>query len=77
MKTKKRKYLRDPFLLLGVLILSTLVGGFFNRLGFHETNIVVVYIFSVLLIARFTKGYVYGIAASALRQAVSKFPECI
>lgn len=66
MKTKKRKYLRDPFLLLGVLILSTLVGGFFNRLGFHETNIVVVYIFSVLLIARFTKGYVYGIAASVV-----------
>ena len=38
----------------------------FRLLHFPETNLVVVYILSVLLTARFTKGYIYGIAATVI-----------
>jgi two-component system sensor histidine kinase KdpD len=31
-----------------------------------ETNIVIVYLLSILIIARFTQGYIYGIAASII-----------
>ncbi len=49
-----------------LLATATVLGGVFNKSGFHQTNIVVVYILSVLLIARFTDGYLYGIVATVL-----------
>ena len=52
--------------LIMVLLLaaSTGAGLLFRSIGFHEVNIVIIYILSVLLTARFTQGYMYGIAAS-------------
>ncbi len=62
-----RKYqVRDIVLSVLILAASTLIGFFFRQCELHETNVVVVYIFSVLLISRFTRGYVYGIAASVV-----------
>ncbi|MBR6091022.1 MAG: DUF4118 domain-containing protein [Anaerolineaceae bacterium] len=42
------------------------MGVLFRSLDFHETNVVVVFIFSVLLISRVTRGYVYGICSSVI-----------
>lgn len=56
--------LRDTGLTAMILVISTLLGILFGHWGFHKINMVVVYIFSVLLIARFTRGYGYGIGAS-------------
>lgn len=56
--------LRDTGLTAMILVISTLLGMLFGHWGFHKINVVVVYIFSVLLIARFTRGYGYGIGAS-------------
>ena len=61
MQKDKRNIGKDSLLSLLILVLSTLLGFCFRSWELHETNIVVVYIFSVLLIARFTKGYLYGI----------------
>lgn len=47
-------------------ILTTLVSFLFQHLGFTEVNIVMIYILSVLFTSRFTKGYAYGIVASAM-----------
>lgn len=58
--------LRDIALAAAVLTAVTLPGLLFKGLSFPETNIVVVCIFSVLLIARFTAGYLCGISASIL-----------
>ena len=52
--------------LLAVVCGATLLGIFFVKVGFPETNIVVIYIFAVLLVARFTKGYFYGILSSVV-----------
>lgn len=45
---------------------ATAAGLLFSKFQFPETNIVVVYILSVVLTARFTKGYLYGIAATGI-----------
>lgn len=42
------------------------IGWLFQIWNFPETNIVIVYILSVVLTARFTEGYVYGIMASII-----------
>lgn len=52
--------------LLAVVCGATLLGILFVKVGFPETNIVVIYIFAVLLVARFTKGYFYGILSSVV-----------
>lgn len=64
MEKKKYGILKDIGLTLLLLALATSVGGIFGHAKFHETNVVVLYIFSVLLIARFTRGYLWGIIAS-------------
>ena len=56
----------DMAKLLAVICGATLLGLLFLKVGFPETNIVVVYIFAVLLVARFTKGYLYGILSSVV-----------
>lgn len=55
-------------LTLTVLILAAATGtGFlFRRWALQETNVVVIYLFSVLLISRFTRGYGFGVAASVI-----------
>lgn len=55
---------KDLALTAAILMVATCLGFLFNRWELHETNIVVIYIFSVLLISRFTTGYLCGISAS-------------
>ena len=45
---------------------ATAIGWLFRILQFPETNIVVVYILSVILTARFTDGYMWGIVTTVL-----------
>jgi two-component system, OmpR family, sensor histidine kinase KdpD len=47
-----------------ILVIATLLSMFFRHLNFSAINIAVVYILSVLIVSRFTRGYIYGIAAS-------------
>jgi len=56
----------QSFLVLLILTGVTIITLILREIGVAETNVVVVYVLSVLLVARFTKGYVYGIAASVL-----------
>lgn len=51
---------------IALLISASLVGHAFRAIGFPETNIVIVYLFCVLLTSRLTRGYVFGIIASVL-----------
>lgn len=43
---------------------ATGIGYFFNHHNFPQTNIVIIYIFAVLLISRFTEGFLTGILAA-------------
>jgi two-component system sensor histidine kinase KdpD len=51
-----------------ILLLSSAsgIGYLFSLAHFPETNIVIVYLLAILLISRFTRGYLYGIIASII-----------
>ena len=63
----RRKEVFQGLLCAAILgCLATGIGWVFRLLQFPETNIVVVYILSVILTARFTDGYSWGILATVL-----------
>jgi two-component system, OmpR family, sensor histidine kinase KdpD len=65
-----RSYLRfrqigQQILILVLLTLfATLLSFLIKQLGFNEVNIVILYILSVLLASRYTRGFIYGIFTS-------------
>lgn len=62
--TKKNILLRNIFLTFGLLIVFTGIAYLFYILTNTSTNIAIVYILYVLLVARLTTGYTWGIIAS-------------
>ncbi|MGN0856605.1 MAG: DUF4118 domain-containing protein [Candidatus Spyradenecus sp.] len=64
MKDTKRQLFCGVIWSVAVLAAATFAGLVFRHWGVQEANVAVVYSFSVLLIARFTAGYVFGIAAA-------------
>lgn len=64
---QNKKYMGTIHCILKTLLLlaaATGIGWFFRLVGFPETNIVIVYLLSILLISRMTRGFIYGISAS-------------
>ena len=57
---------KNSAITLLLLVAATIVGVLFSFWNFHSVNVVIIYIFSVLLTSRFTKGYAYGLGAAAL-----------
>ena len=49
-----------------ILLLSTLVGYLFSKLGFAETNVITVYIIGVLIISVITASRIYSLLASII-----------
>jgi len=56
-----------------ILIVCTLIGFWFNSLGFSEVNIITVYILGVLMTAIVTKGKLYSAVSSVLGVLVFNF----
>lgn len=63
-----RKAIRwqDVMMIPLFLLAATGIGILFDAIGFPETNIVLVYVAAVLLVARFTHGLYYGLMASVI-----------
>ncbi len=53
---------RTVAIMMGITFLSFV----FRFIGFHESNIIITYILGVLIVAKQTDGYVYGIGASII-----------
>jgi two-component system, OmpR family, sensor histidine kinase KdpD len=70
---RKKRALIQALLTIFYIAIATGIGWGFRQLSFPETNIVVVYILIVLLVARFTDGYFYGIAGSVLATAAFNY----
>ena len=64
MKKMNWNVIKDLFVMLFFAFAATVAGVFFTYMGMQITNVVVVYILSVLLTARLTEGYSEGIIAS-------------
>lgn len=57
---------KDTVKMLSILTAAILVSFVLHRLDIMNHNIIMVYIFSVLLISRMTEGYIYGIISSVI-----------
>lgn len=55
------------------LVIATALGFWLRSMGISETNMVVVYILSVILISRLTPGYLWGIIAAVLATAAFNY----
>ncbi len=67
LKNKDLKVIIRYILITAVIIAAaTGIGWIFLMIGFPETNIVIVYLLSILITARFTRGYTYGIVAAVV-----------
>ena len=66
MKKKVLAYFMHTCEMLVFLSLASAAGYLFRYIRFPETNIVLLYLLAVLLTARFSKGYIYGIVASVI-----------
>ncbi|MEA4932687.1 MAG: DUF4118 domain-containing protein, partial [Lawsonibacter sp.] len=65
LKSKEHKNVfRYVMITVAMIAAATGIGWIVRTIGFPETNIVIVYLLSILMTARLTRGYVYGIAAS-------------
>ncbi|MEN6317103.1 MAG: ATP-binding protein [Clostridiaceae bacterium] len=63
-KNNLKKIAKDAAITISLNISTTLLSFLIQHIGLSEVNIVVIYILSVLVTSRYTKGYTYGIAAS-------------
>lgn len=58
------KNIRYTLITVSFLILATATGYLFRWIGFPEANIVLAYLLAVLLTARYSEGYIYGMMAA-------------
>jgi two-component system sensor histidine kinase KdpD len=66
-KQHKRKLIViNSAVTIGIMTLVTFLAFLFRDIGFYESNIIVAYILGVLLVAKQTEGFFYGIAASII-----------
>jgi two-component system sensor histidine kinase KdpD len=63
----------DTFKSVALLIAATLMSLLLRILNIGDQNIIMVYIFAVLIISRFTAGYAYGIMSSVLSVLIFNF----
>lgn len=68
-----RLTLADTLKFLGILIATTLVGFCFYTLGFNESNIITIYILSVLFTATCTQGFFYSMMSSLFSVLIFNF----
>lgn len=64
---------KDAGKTIAILALCTLMGSWFQHLGFREANIITVYILGVLLIAMVTRGRICSIVSSVLSVLIFNF----
>lgn len=51
---------------IALIVAATLIGLIFREINFPETNIVIVYLLAILLVARFTYGFMYSVISTII-----------
>lgn len=65
--------LKDSILFALTLLFATLIGIVFHEVHMGEGNILLVYLLGIILIARFTVGYLYSVLASVISVLLFSF----
>lgn len=56
----------NAFETIVIMTLFTMLSLVFRKIGFHESNVIIVFILGVLFVAKNTDGYVYGILSAII-----------
>ena len=70
---KLQNSLSDLMKSLGILVLATVIGGIFDRVGFAESNIITVYVLGVLVISIISSNKFYSLCSSIVSVLVFNF----
>ncbi|MBU3146160.1 DUF4118 domain-containing protein [Clostridium sp. CF012] len=62
----KEMIIANVFKTIVIMTLSTILSLIFRKIGFHESNVIIVYILGVLFVSTSTDGYIYGIMAAII-----------
>lgn len=62
----KKNIIVSSLIVILLMTLSSLIGIVFRQWHWPDTNIILIYILAVLMTARLTKGYVYGVVSSII-----------
>lgn len=65
--------LKSMGIVLLIMILCLLISLIFREIGFHESNIIIVFLLGVLFVSRLTEGYSGGIVSSVLGVTLFNF----
>ncbi|MBU3159602.1 DUF4118 domain-containing protein [Clostridium frigoris] len=61
-----KRIFTNAFETIVIMTLFTILSLIFKKIGFHESNVIIVFILGVLFVAKNTEGYVYGILAAII-----------
>ncbi|MCB2291475.1 DUF4118 domain-containing protein [Clostridium sp. CS001] len=62
----KEMIIKNLFKTIMIISLATIVSLIFREIGFHESNVIIVFILGVLLVSTSTDGYAYGILSAII-----------
>ncbi|WP_258881152.1 DUF4118 domain-containing protein [Clostridium tagluense] len=62
----KQMIIANVFKTIVIMSLSTILSLIFRKIGFHESNEIIVYILGVLFVSTSTDGYIYGTMAAII-----------
>ena len=65
-KQSKREFARDMFITVSLMGFAALLCAFLNMVGDSDSAVPLVFVLAVLLTARFTEGYFYGLFATII-----------
>ena len=65
-ESKMRDNITHLLMMIAIFVAASALGFIFRYVNFPDTNVVVVYLLAVLIIARLTHSFVFGFAASVL-----------
>lgn len=68
-----KRYVINFTITILIIVIATAIGLAFRKLRFMETNIVVIFILAVLLTARFTRAYIWGILQSMISLVIFNY----
>lgn len=70
---RSKGILVDFFYMVGILLIATVIGLIFQRMGFEKANIIMVYVFGVLITSILTSNRIFSLISSIVSVLVFNF----
>ena len=72
-KSKRQRFLKDSLITAAILVLAIIINELLFFLDLELQNLIMIYILSILIIARFTDGYFFGVLSAFIGTFIFDF----